>query len=144
MINHHAPIFYHICLAIVTTVVCLVVGLQALLLGFQEYRLRHKKNLHRFVFLPSLQSLERSLFCLIWVGFVLLSILLLSSMALMQPSWSLAALQKAVSACIAWGVFLVLLLGRYRSGWRGQTVVHWSIVGVSALVLGYFLSSIIL
>ncbi|GIX21729.1 MAG: hypothetical protein KatS3mg121_0512 [Gammaproteobacteria bacterium] len=38
---------------------------------------------------------------------------------------------------IAWVVFGLLLLGRHRAGWRGQTAIRWTLGGMFSLALAY-------
>ncbi|MGD8734284.1 MAG: cytochrome c biogenesis protein CcsA, partial [Gammaproteobacteria bacterium] len=51
---------------------------------------------------------------------------------------------KTVLSIIALLVFGVLLLGRWRFGWRGRKAIHWTLVGYGLLVLGYFGSRFVL
>jgi ABC-type uncharacterized transport system permease subunit len=43
-----------------------------------------------------------------------------------------------VLSLAAWAVFLVLLVGRVRYGWRGRTAVNWTLLGFLILLLAYF------
>ena len=49
-----------------------------------------------------------------------------------------------VIALIAWGVFGVLLWGRWRFGWRGRTAIRWTLSGFVFLALAYFGSKLVL
>ena len=49
-----------------------------------------------------------------------------------------------VLAIIAWIVFGVLLLGRFRFGWRGRQALRWTFAGYTLLGLSYFGSKLIL
>ncbi|MGR9099977.1 MAG: cytochrome c biogenesis protein CcsA, partial [Gammaproteobacteria bacterium] len=51
---------------------------------------------------------------------------------------------KTVLSIIAWVVFFVLLMGRIRYGWRGQTAIRWTIAGFVLLLLAYFGSKLVL
>jgi ABC-type uncharacterized transport system permease subunit len=42
-----------------------------------------------------------------------------------------------VLSVFAWFVFGILLLGRWRFGWRGCPAVRWTLGGFTLLVLGY-------
>ena len=44
----------------------------------------------------------------------------------------------------AWVVFMLLMWGRYRLGWRGATAARWALAGFGLLVLGYFGSKAVL
>ena len=51
---------------------------------------------------------------------------------------------KVVLAIIAWVVFGILLLGRWRFGWRGRQALRWTLAGYVLLGLSYFGSKLIL
>ncbi len=41
-------------------------------------------------------------------------------------------------------VFALLLIGRWRFGWRGRRAIRWTLAGYAVLALGYFGSRVIL
>jgi len=41
-------------------------------------------------------------------------------------------------------VFGILLIGRWRMGWRGRKAIHWTLAGYGVLALAYFGSRLIL
>ncbi|MDX8919040.1 cytochrome c biogenesis protein CcsA, partial [Salmonella enterica] len=43
----------------------------------------------------------------------------------------------------AWFVYIVLLWGHYREGWRGRRVVWFNVAGAGILTLAYFGSRIL-
>jgi ABC-type uncharacterized transport system permease subunit len=45
---------------------------------------------------------------------------------------------------VAWVVFGVLLLGRWRFGWRGRKALRWTLAGYVLLGLAYFGSKLVL
>ncbi|HNC69995.1 MAG TPA: cytochrome c biogenesis protein CcsA, partial [Pseudomonadales bacterium] len=51
---------------------------------------------------------------------------------------------KTVLSIVAWLLFAVLLLGRSRLGWRGNTAVKWTVAGFALLILAYFGSKLVL
>lgn len=51
---------------------------------------------------------------------------------------------KTTLSCLAWLVFLTLIVGRVRFGWRGQTAIKWSLGGFSFLILAYYGSKFVL
>ena len=51
---------------------------------------------------------------------------------------------KTVLSIIALVVFGILLLGRWRFGWRGRKAIQWTLAGYAILVLGYFGSRVVL
>ena len=51
---------------------------------------------------------------------------------------------KTVLSTLAWVIFSILLLGRWRLGWRGTRALAWTTGGFVALVLAYFGSKLVL
>lgn len=88
---------------------------------------------------PPLLVQERLLFRLIWIGFVLLTLSVLTgSWVSMHVHNQLFPLDhKAIFSTLAWIVFALLLLGRSLWGWRGRTALRWNLLGFFFLVLAY-------
>jgi ABC-type uncharacterized transport system permease subunit len=51
---------------------------------------------------------------------------------------------KVALAVVAWVVFGILLLGRWRMGWRGRQALRWTLSGYVLLGLAYFGSKLVL
>ena len=134
----------HAAIAILTWAVLCLAALQALLLAWQEHRLRTKRPGGALRTLASLDTQERWLFRLVGVGFFLLSLSLASGFMFVQDVLAQHLAHKTVLSCLAWAMFGALLWGRWRHGWRGQTAVRWCLSGFVVLALAYFGSRLIL
>ncbi|NLY64593.1 MAG: cytochrome c biogenesis protein CcsA [Alcaligenaceae bacterium] len=88
---------------------------------------------------PPLMLQERILFRLIWIGFsvLTLSIITGSMVSLSQTSQILPFDHKTFFTLLSWLVFGVLLLGRSLWGWRGRLALRWTLVGFALLMLAY-------
>jgi len=128
----------HALISILTYAVLSLAALQALILAWQEHRIRTKRPGGAVRSLASLDTQERWLFRLVGIGFFLLSLSLASGFMFVQDMLAQHLAHKTVLSCIAWGIFGALLLGRWRYGWRGQTAVRWCLGGFAVLVLAYF------
>lgn len=130
----------HIATAILAYSLLALAGIQALLVNSQEKALhRHQArqiNLH----LPPLETMESLLFSMLLGGFILLSLTLVSGVFFTEEIFGkkLVINHHIVLSSVAWLVFGMLLFGHWRWGWRGRNAVHWTIGGLSLLVLGYF------
>lgn len=121
-----------------------IAAMQAVLLAYQDRHL-HRHNPNRFIAsLPPLQTMEILLFQLIAAGFFLLSLSLLSGFIFLENIFSQHLVHKTVISILAWLVFALLLWGRKRYGWRGQTASCWALSGFGALMLAYFGSKAVL
>ena len=79
------------------------------------------------------------MFRILSIGFILLTILVVSGMVFGEQVWGhvLALNHKVIFTLLAWLVFAVLLMGRYIYGWRGLTAVRATIFGFALLFLAY-------
>ena len=102
--------------------------------------------LARFPALPPLLTLERLLFRLIALSFILLSLGLALGVALSESTYGRALRfdHKTVFSLLAWATLGVLLVGRYAYGWRGRTALRWTTAGFIFLLLAYVGRSFVL
>ncbi len=134
----------HIVLSLFSAGLLTLAAVQALLLASQD-RLLHARQLSGIAnALPPLQTMERLLFQLIGIGFVLLSLTLLSGLWFIRDWLAQHLAHKTVLSITAWLIFGVLLWGRLRHGWRGRTAIRWTLAGYLMLVLAYFGSKLVL
>ena len=119
-------------------------AMQAVLLAIQLHYL-HNHHPGGFVrALPPLAVMETMLFQLIAVGFVLLTLSLLSGFVYLENMFAQQLVHKTALSILAWAVFGVLLAGRRRYGWRGKVAVRWTLSGIALLLLAYFGSKLVL
>jgi ABC-type uncharacterized transport system permease subunit len=149
-INHKAyvslsiGISLHILLSVIAYSLLFAAVLQALLLSWQNYRLKHKHIGGITKHLPPLQTMETLLFELIWVGVILLTIGLIFGVYYIDNIFSQHLAHKTILSLIAWVIFATLLCGRTFRGWRGNHVIRWILGGFCALMLAYFGSKLVL
>ncbi|KOR28780.1 cytochrome C biogenesis protein [Achromatium sp. WMS1] len=119
-------------------------SVQAVLLAIQDHHL-HTHHPGGFVrSLPPLQTMETLLFEMIGTGFFLLTISLASGFLFLQDMFAQHLAHKTILAVFGWLLFGALLLGRFRAGWRGRTVIVWTLSGFIVLILAYFGSKAVL
>ncbi len=99
-----------------------------------------------FSALPPLLSMEVLLFRLIAVGFILLTLTLLTGIVYSETIFGKAAKfdHKTVFAVASWLIFAALLAGRYLYGWRGRVALRWTLAGFLTLLLAYVGSRFVL
>ncbi len=111
---------------------------QAILLAVQDTHLRRHHPGGFIRALPPLQTMESLLFEMISLGFVLLSLGLVTGFVYLDDMFAQHLVHKTVLSIVAWIAFAVLLWGRFRFGWRGRTAIRWTLVGFVVLMLAYF------
>ncbi len=141
VISTGSPLMHlHIAIAVLAYSLLALAGVQALFVNSQD-RALHKHqarqiNLH----LPPLETMESLLFSMIWAGFILLSLTLVSGVFFSEQIFGKIFVinHHILLSAGAWLVFGIFLFGHWKWGWRGRNAVHWTIGGLSLLVLGYF------
>ena len=134
------PQALHILVSILAYSLLCLAAVQSLMLLAQENQLRHKHTQGFIRALPPMQTMEQIMFQMIGLGFVLLTLTLVSGVFFSEIVFGtpFALTHHIVLAALGWLVYAVLLLGRWRVGWRGRIAVRWTLGGFALLVLGYF------
>ena len=134
----------HIAVALLAYAFFIVAAAQALVMTGLEKRLH--RGLAEGAGTPPLLTLERALFRLIAVGFVLLSLALASGLLFSEQMFGRAFqfTHKNVFAVASWVVFGALVVGRWGYGWRGRQALRWILVGTALLLLAYLGSKFVL
>lgn len=127
----------HVLLSIFAFSVIAIAALQAMILALQDFLLRKQVENILLKKLPSLEVMEHWLFNFILFGFVLLTLVLLTSYWTFSTSLSGIVLQKMTLVVIAWILFAVLLMGRKFFGWRGRRAIRGTLCGFILLLIAY-------
>lgn len=128
----------HIFISMFAISLLLLASLQAILMGLQNSLLKAHKPSKMLSILPPLQAMEALLFHIIWCGMLFFSGSLISGFFYQGPLFTSHLLPKIILALCAWVLLTLLLLGRYRFGWRGPTAIRWTLSGTSFALLSYF------
>jgi ABC-type uncharacterized transport system permease subunit len=136
----------HIAVALIAFSLFIVAALQALLLMSMERRLHAGLSSALDTALPPLLTLERFLFRLIAVAFVLLTFTVASGAFFSEEVFHqpFKLTHKVVFSLLAWVVFAGLLFGRRRYGWRGRIALRWILSGSALLLIAYLGSKFVL
>lgn len=124
-----------------------IAALQAMLMALLDRHLRQppKPNAQRSLLArvldvqPPLLVQERLLFRVIGVGFIVLTLAVVTgSVASLSLTGRLLPFDhKTVFTLLSWGTFGGLLLGRRLQGWRGRVALRWTLTGFVFLILAY-------
>lgn len=121
-----------------------IAAISALLLAAQDYALRHPRLVRRLEFLPPLTMIETIMFRLILAGWLLLTLSLASGLVFVDNLFAQHLVHKTSLSILSWLLFGLLLLGRWRLGWRGRRAVRWTLIAMAILALAYFGSKLVL
>ena len=138
------PLALHIALSLAAYALLALAAVQAMVMAYQDLRLRRHAPGGVLRALPPLGDMERLLFQLLGLGFSALTLALLSGMLFLGDLFAPHLLEKTALSIAAWLVIGTLLIGRRRAGWRAQTAVRWTLTGFGLLALGYLGSKFVL
>lgn len=134
----------HILFSLLAYSVLSIAVAQAILLYIQDKYLHNKHPSGFLQSLPSLETMQILLFRIIALGVIALSISLLSGFIYLDDMFAQHLVHKTILSLIAWAIFVVLLIGHYRFGWRGKIAIKWSLSGFTLLMLAYFGSKFVI
>lgn len=136
----------HIVVSILAYSLLAIAAIQALLYSYQEHQFKQRKSPAMLMALPPLQTMELLLFRLLWTGFALLTLTLLTGALFSQEIFGRPFELKhhTILATMGWLVYAVLLIKRLTMGVRGSQAVWWTIGGFLLIQLGYFGTKIVL
>ncbi|MPS49441.1 cytochrome c biogenesis protein CcsA [Methylobacillus sp.] len=141
------PLFVaHLVIAMLAYSLLTFAALHALLMTAAERKLHQKSSWLRLPDFPPLMAMETLLFRIITLGFILLTLTLISGMMFSELLFDqpFQFNHKNVFTILSWLIFSGLLFGRYRYGWRGRTAVRWTLSGFVLLLLAYAGSKFVL
>ena len=130
----------HILISLLAYSVLTIATVQALLYVYQERKIKQRIKPTMLLALPPLQTMESLLFQLIAVGFLFLSLTLLSGALFSQQLFgnALAFNHHTILAVMGWAVFAGVLIQRRTRALRGSPAAIWTLLGFSLIQLGYF------
>lgn len=151
--NQSGAFGWHVAVAVLAYSTLTIAAFHAVLMALQETRL-HARTVpagsgwfgNALDQLPALMTMEKLLFRLIGIGFVLLSLTVLSGIVFSEQLFGQALRwdHKNVFALLSWLLFAALLAGRRWRGWRGKTALRFTLAGFATLALAYVGSRFVL
>ena len=135
----------HLVVALLAFSLLVIAAVQAAAMLALQQELRHGLTTPSAA-MPPVLTLERWLFGLIAIGFVLLTATLVSGAIFSEALFGkpVQFTHKTLFSGLAWLLFGVLLAGRWRWGWRGRTALRWVVIGSLLLLIGYAGSKFVL
>jgi ABC-type uncharacterized transport system permease subunit len=144
---------WHIAIAILAYSTLTIAAFHAVLMALQESKLHTRPTAAKRGWLaaaidrlPALLTMEKLLFRLIAFGFALLTLTVLSGVVFSEQLFHTAFKwdHKTIFTMLSWGLFGLLLAGRYWRGWRGKTALSFTLSGFATLLLAYVGSRFVL
>ncbi|PRC91382.1 cytochrome C assembly family protein [Solimicrobium silvestre] len=136
----------HIAIALLAYSTLTIAAFHAVLMAMQEARLHNRASIFSVGWigatlerLPALLLMERILFRLVFIGFILLSLTVLTGVVFSEDVFGVVFKwdHKTIFTLLSWGLFGILLGGRRLRGWRGKTALGLTLSGFTTLLLAY-------
>ena len=112
-------------------------AIQAILLRYQEKKLKDVSGSLFLTILPSIEKMENVMFDLIIFGFILLTLSLLSGAPFVTMNEHPGLLEKILFSIIAWMTYSYLIYSRFSKGVRCRKATNLTLSGMSFLLIAY-------
>lgn len=135
----------HILTSILAYTFITISTIQSLVYRFQEAQLKKRVKAKLMAALPPLETMESLVFRLLLIGFILLSITLISGSLFSQTLFGVSVefTHHTVFALLAWILSARVIYARAIAGMSGGQAMPWIIGAFLCIQLGYFGSKII-
>ena len=132
-------IYFHSSVAFLAYAAFFLTFVSGILYLIQEKELKTKNFRFLYFRLPSLQVCNDLMRLFLTIGFVAMSLTILSGSISAPQAWgqSWGRDPKVTASFITWGIYLVLLLYRLSSRWRGRRAAYISIVGFASVLVTF-------
>lgn len=110
----------------------------ACILWLQHSALKQHKLSSIIHDLPPIEIMEKMLFFIILIGYILLSVAIVSGLITIDDFFGQHLAHKTFFSILAWLIYSLLLYGHFSAGWRGTTAIKWTLGGFILLMLGFF------
>ncbi len=129
----------HIAILVVGVLLFLFASLSSLIYLLAQRQLKSRKLEPWFRRLPPLETMDRWTVRALILGFVSLTIGIVSGIYLAHLVWPAAWIHdpKVICAVATWGWNVLILIVRYRRGWRGAKFFALILVGFLFLLLTF-------
>lgn len=130
-------LFVHITLALLAYAILAIATLYAFQVNYISFKLK-SKNLMAVSHLPPLMKVESQLFNILLAGTICLFISQIIGLIFIEQFLGKAYIHKTVLSFIALFIYITMIWGHYKQGWRGTRILSLALISTSLLTLSYF------
>ena len=127
----------HVSMALIAYSILIIAMLYAFQVAYINMKLKDK-NLTAVSHLPPLMQVESQLFNILAIGTMCLFFSQVVGFFFLENFLSKSNAHKTVLSLMALAVYITILWGHYRQGWRGHRVLVLTITASTLLTLAYF------
>jgi cytochrome c-type biogenesis protein CcsB len=144
--NHSIPpllksgwLYFHAGIAFLAYAAFFLTFISGILYLIQEAELKHKRFRFLYFRLPSLEVCDELLRRSLYVGFVAMSLTIISGALWAQQAWGRfwSWDPKETASLITWCIYFVLLNYRLSNKWRGRRAAYISIIGFASILFTF-------
>jgi cytochrome c-type biogenesis protein CcsB len=144
--NHSIPpnlrsgwVYFHSSIAFIAYAAFFLTFISAILYLIQEKELKHKNFRFLYFRLPSLQLCNELWRRSLYVGFVAMSLTMVTGAFWAQQAWGSfwSWDPKQTASLVTWIIYMILVNYRLSSKWRGRVAAYISITGFASTLFTY-------
>lgn len=144
--NHAIPpalksnwLYFHTSVAFLAYASFFITFISAVLYLVQEKELKTKRFRRLYFRLPSLQVCDELLRRSLYVGFVMMSLTILTGAFWAQQAWGRywSWDPKETASLVTWAIYLILINYRVSARWRGRRAAYISILGFASTLVTF-------
>jgi cytochrome c-type biogenesis protein CcsB len=144
--NHAIPpnlrsgwVYFHSSVAFLAYAAFFLTFISGIFYLIQEKELKHKNFRFLYFRMPSLQVCDELLRRSLFVGFVAMSLTIVTGAFWAQQVWGRfwSWDPKETAALVTWAIYLILINYRLSSKWRGRIAAYISIVGFASTLFTF-------
>jgi cytochrome c-type biogenesis protein CcsB len=144
--NHSIPpplksgwVYFHSSVAFLAYAAFFLTFISGVLYLVQEKELKEKRFRFLYFRLPSLQVCDELLRRSLYVGFVSMSLTIVSGAFWAQQAWGRfwSWDPKETASLITWGIYFILINYRLSAKWRGRRAAYISIIGFASTLFTF-------
>ncbi len=132
-------VHFHVTVAFVAYAAFFLTFVSGILYLIQEKDLKEKKFRFLYFRLPSLQVCDELLRRSLYVGFISMSLTIVSGAIWAQQAWGKfwSWDPKETASLITWGIYFILVNYRLSAKWRGRRAAYISIIGFASTLFTF-------
>ncbi|MBP1601028.1 MAG: ResC/HemX-like cytochrome c biosis rane protein [Acidobacteria bacterium] len=144
--NHAIPpllrsrwLYFHVSVAFLAYAGFFLMFIAALLYLMQEKELKSKRFRFLYFRLPALQACDELMRNSLFVGFVMMSLTIVTGAFWAQQAWGRfwSWDPKETASLVTWSIYLLLVHYRLSGGWRARRAAYVSIAGFVSMIITF-------
>jgi len=130
-------IYFHSSIAFLAYAAFFLTFVSSILYLIQEKELKTKNFRFLYSHLPSLQACNELMRLFLPVGFIAMSLTIITGSIWARQAWEQVWDPKVMASLVTWGIYLIMLLYRFSAKWHGRRAAYISIAGFASVLITF-------